>query len=79
MPPDAITGVELAFTMDRKAARLGPAKVPSVAMSVLTIAARPMPSKRLARLVASVLVSVIQPRVATLPLRASIPTTIRPG
>ena len=79
MPPEAITGTALASAMARRASRLGPARVPSVAMSVLMIAAMPLAQKRWARAVASVLLSSIQPRVATLPFLASMPTTIRPG
>ena len=65
--------------MARRASRLGPARVPSVAISVLMIAAMPLVLNRLARAVASVLLSSIQPRVATLPFLASMPTTILPG
>ena len=48
-------------------------------MSVLMIAAMPLAQKRRASSVASVLLYSIQPRVATLPFLASMPTTIRPG
>jgi len=79
MPPEAITGTLLASAMARSALRLGPARVPSVAMSVLMMAAMALLLRRRARSVASMLLSLTQPRVATLPFLASIPMITRPG
>jgi hypothetical protein len=45
-------------------------------MSVLMIAAMPLAPNRWARAVASVLLASSQPRMATLPSLASMPTTI---
>ena len=78
MPPEAITGMELAWAMRRRKGRFGPARVPSVAMSVVIRAATPLPSKLAARASASTSLTSSQPRVATRPLRASMPTTMRP-
>ena len=79
MPPEAITGTLLASAMAHRKSRLGPVRVPSVAMSVQIRAANGLVLKRWASALASVPLSSIQPRVATLPFLASMPTTIRPG
>ena len=79
MPPEAITGTLLLAAMVLRASRFGPARVPSVAISVVMIAAIPELLKVLARSVARTSLCSIQPRVATRPSLASIPTTIRPG